>query len=225
MGIRRVKTIDDIVPVRNAVISVYDKQDIEKLGAFLLQNGVNIYSTGGTYKRLRDELQTDLVQDISSYTGMPETEGGLVKSLHHKPFLGYLTETYSEAHQNDLKRENAVPIDLFVGNFYPFEKVISDGADIEDARGNIDVGGPSALRAAAKNWHRVAAVVDPADYKQIIDDMSDPASLGCTRLQTRFELHKKAYRLLADYNKAIADFVEGVPFEEARKAYEVKQSG
>tara|TARA_Y100000310_G_C20661208_1_gene804892 strand:- start:769 stop:1491 length:723 start_codon:yes stop_codon:yes gene_type:complete len=236
MSIRRVEKIDDIVQVRHVFMSVADKTNLETLVPSLIDNcpEVVIYSTGGTYKKIAGILD-DMVEDentnhnpnlknhvleVSEYTGLPETEGGLVKSLHHKLFLGYLTEAYSEAHQRDLEREDAVPIDLTIQNMYPFEDVVAkEGIDIEEARGNIDVGGPSALRAASKNWHRVAVVTDPNDYKRLIEELE--TNNGCTTLRTRFELHKKAFRFLANYNKAIADFVEEVPFKEAIKTYEI----
>jgi len=225
MAIRRVEKIDSLVPVKHAFMSVFDKTGLGLLATRLVETcpGIMIYSTGGTYKKLVEVLGNAAeqhVQEVKAYTGLPETEGGLVKSLHHKLFLGYLTETYCEGHQRDLQREGAVPIDLLVGNLYPFEKVVeAEGINIEDARGNIDVGGPSALRAAAKNWHRVAAVVDPNDYGMLMRELRGRD--GCTTLRTRFELHKKAFRLLADYNTAIADFVESVPFVNVVDSYEI----
>jgi len=220
---RRVENTDDLVPVNNVVITVFDKSNLDLLVPRLVRINpeVMIYSTGGTYKRLLEILGGDAernVQEVSKYTGQPETEGGLVKTLHHKLFLGYLTETYCEAHQTDLEREGAKPIDMFVGNLYPFQKVVAGPEiDIEDARMNIDVGGPSALRAAAKNWHRVTTVADPSDYEALIKEIEEYD--GCTTLKTRFELHKKVYRVLAEYNKAIADFVEGVPFKHVEGIY------
>ncbi len=225
MSIRRVEKIDDLVPVRNAFMSVSDKIGLEVLVPGLIEvcPELMIYSTGGTYRRISEIIGSNAeqhVHGVSKYTGMPETEGGLVKSLHHKLFLGYLTETYCEAHQRDLEREGAVAIDLLVGNMYPFEQVVASGnVDIEDARGNIDVGGPSALRAAAKNWHRVAVVIDPDDYDMLLTELG--TNNGNTILRTRFGLHRKAFRFLAEYNAAIADYIEGVPFEEAVKLYKI----
>jgi len=223
MTIRKVEKIDNLVPVQNAVITVFDKSGLDVLvsGLISICPDIKIYSTGGTYKKIVEILGDNAkkyIQEVSKYTGLPETEGGLVKTLHHKLFLGYLTEKYSEAHQRDLEREDAVPIDLFIGNLYPFDQVIArEDIDIEDARMNIDVGGPSALRAAAKNWHRVATLVEPNNYAILLDELK--VNHGSTRVQTRFELHKKVFRHLADYDTAIADFIEPIPFKEAKKPY------
>ena len=223
MTIRKVERVASLVPVNNVVITVSDKTGLDVLVPELIKANprVHIYSTGGTYTKINEMLGENAkhnVQEVSKYTGQPETEGGLVKTLHHKLFLGYLTEEFCPEHSNDLKRENAKKIDMFVGNFYPFEKTIArEGVDIEDARGNIDVGGPSALRAAAKNWHRVAAVIDPADYELIIKELQE--THGFTTIETRFELHKKVFRVLSNYDNAIANYLDGVSFEKAIEAY------
>ncbi|MBW2966409.1 hypothetical protein KY342_04875 [Candidatus Woesearchaeota archaeon] len=229
MAKRKVEVIDDLVPVRHAIMSVSDKSGLEDFVPELIKvcPEIMIYSTGGTYGRLVQILGDAAVKnvaEVSRYIGQPETEGGLVKTLDFKLFLGYLTETYSEAHQQDLKRTNSVPIDLVVFNLYPFqEKVKEKGIDVEDARGNIDVGGPSALRAAGKNWHRIATVVDPNDYSALLAEIK--GNKGRTKLKTRFELHKKVFRHLANYNTAIADYVEGVSAEEAIKPYIIMNKG
>ena len=225
---RRVEKIDDLVNINTAIISVSNKSG---LGFFVpklieINPDITIYSTGGTHKRLVEITGPDIlnIKDVASYIGQPETEGGLVKTLDFKLFLGYLTETYCPAHQDDLKRTNAVPFDLVVFNLYPFEQTVAKpGIDYEDARMNIDVGGPSALRAAAKNWHRVTTVVDPDDYRFLLEEMKD--SNGGTRAETRFDLHKKVFRHLADYNTAIANFVEGVDPKEALKSYKIMDAG
>lgn len=212
--IRRVTKIDNLVPVKTAVVSVFDKTGLDSLVPGLLKScsELKIYSSGGTATHVRSLLgpQKDtILSDVSAYTGMPETEGGLVKTLHHKLFLGYLTETYCEGHQNDLKREGALRIDLVVCNLYPFEKVIAQPeTTVEDARGHIDVGGPSMVRAAAKNFLRVAVVVDPGDYGMILNDLQ--ALSGCLSLETRFKLAGKAFRHLSSYDKAIGEYLSGV---------------
>jgi phosphoribosylaminoimidazolecarboxamide formyltransferase / IMP cyclohydrolase len=112
-----------------------------------------------------------LVQ-VSDYTGQPETQGGLVKTLDFKIYLGLLTETYNEAHQSDLRRTGSVPIDMVVVNLYPFRQTVAKaGVSLEQARGNIDIGGPCMIRASAKNFIRVASVVDPADYGSIAAEL------------------------------------------------------
>jgi len=227
--IRPVSQCDDLVSIRTAVVSVFDKSNLDKLIPGLLKNcpSIRIYSSGGTAKHIRSllgEAADDVLFDVSSYTGMPETEGGLVKTLHHKLFLGYLTETYCEAHQQDLKREDALPIDLVVCNLYPFEEVVAmSGTNLEDARGHIDVGGPSMVRAAAKNFLRVATVVDPEDYDGLIQELE--AEDGALALGTRFKLSAKAFDLLARYNRAIADFFAGIedPETQVKSQYQLQR--
>lgn len=229
MGIRRVEKIDNLVKVKHVIMSVSDKTGLQEFvkGLIELNPDVIIYSTGGTYKKIVEILGDDAaknVKEVSEYIEQPETEGGLVKTLDFKLFLGYLTETYCDGHQNDLKRTGAVPMDLVVFNLYPFEQTAAkEGIDYEDVRGNIDVGGPSALRAAAKNWHRVATVVDPADYERILKEMKE--NNGCTRAETRIELCKKAWGMLHQYNKAIDEYHQKVSTEEAMKPYMIVNEG
>jgi len=227
--IRPVTQCDDLVSIRTAVVSVFDKSNLDRLVPGLLKScpSIKIYSSGGTAKHIRSLLgdkADEMLFDVSSYTEMPETEGGLVKTLHHKLFLGYLTETYCEAHQEDLKREGAVPIDLVVCNLYPFEEVTAmSGTNVEDSRGHIDVGGPSMVRAAAKNFLRVATVVDPEDYDGLLEEIEKES--GALGLNTRFKLSAKAFDLLARYNRAIADYFAGVqdPETQVKSLYQLQR--
>jgi len=224
--IRSVKKVKNWVEIKNVFISVSNKEGLDILIPGLIKNcpDVTIYSTGGTYKAIKKllspEVSSKQLVEVSDYTGLPETEGGLVKSLHHKLFLGYLTETYSEAHQRDLEREKAVPIDLAVVNLYPFEKVVKQGASVEEARGNIDVGGPSALRAVGKNWHRVMGLADPHWYKWFLILLEENG--GKTDLYSRFSSWKLTFKVLSDYDKAISDYLSGfLSFTEVKDIYEI----
>ena len=143
MSVNVVEKVDDRVPVRHALISVSDKRGLDQLVKDLLRvvPTVKIFSTGGTYARIKeilgDRAEGTLVQ-VSDYTGQPETQGGLVKTLDFKIYLGLLTETYNPSHAEDLKRTDAVPIDLVVVNLYPFQKTIErEGVTVEEARSNI----------------------------------------------------------------------------------------
>jgi len=223
MAIERVTEIDDRVVLRHALVSVSDKGGLERFVPELIRlcPGLKILSTGGTFGRLETILgpagRGRLVQ-VSDYTGQPETRGGLVKTLDFKIYLGLLTETHNAAHRADLERTGSVPIDLAVVNLYPFrETVARRGADLEDARGNIDIGGPCMIRAAAKNFLRVAAVVDPADYEALLAELE--AHGGGTTLAFRFRLAKKAFALTADYDRAIADYLAGVDPGRAAAPY------
>jgi phosphoribosylaminoimidazolecarboxamide formyltransferase/IMP cyclohydrolase len=159
---------------------------------------------------------------VSDYTGQPETQGGLVKTLDFKIYLGLLTETYNDAHQQDLQRTGALPIDLVVVNLYPFKETISrEGVTVEQARGNIDIGGPCMIRASAKNFIRVGAVVDPGDYARIISEMK--ANSGKTSLELRYELAKKAFEHTAVYDRHIADFLAGKTWTDAQTCYQIME--
>lgn len=219
MSIRPVEKIDGKVLIQHVLISVLDKSNLSILVNGLIENcpRVIIYSSGGTYKTIADMLGPDLAKfhliEVSEYTGMPETEGGLVKTLHHKLFLGYLTETYSESHQKDMKREEALPIDLVVMNLYPFTKTVKKpSATIEDARGNIDVGGPSALRAAAKNWLRVMSLTNPGSYAGFVNQlrMND----GCTTVEMRYKSLQDTFSYISKYDAAIAKYFKSISVED-----------
>lgn len=223
MSINTVTRIDDLVELRHVLVSVSDKTGLETLIPELtgVVPDITIFSTGGTYEKIASLMPSDspagLVQ-VSQYTGQPETQGGLVKTLDFKIYLGLLTETYNEAHQADLKRTGAVPIDMVIVNLYPFQQTIAgEGVTVESARGNIDIGGPCMIRAAAKNFIRVASVVDPADYEGIIEELK--ANNGRTTLSTRAALAKKAFSHTAGYDRAIADYLEARRIEEIKSAY------
>lgn len=211
MGINTVEKIDDLVPVKTVLISVSDKSGLD---AFIPQLAaispeLRILSTGGTFNAIREILgdrAKRLLMQVSDYTGQPETQGGLVKTLDFKIYLGILTETYNSSHQDDLRRTDASPIDMVIVNLYPFKETIAKpGATVEMARGNIDIGGPCMVRASAKNYLRVASVVDPADYPAILRELE--SHNGRTTLETRFRLAQKAFAHTADYDRAIADYL------------------
>ena len=223
MSINVVTRIDGAVALRHALISVSDKRGLEDLVAGLLDINpdLRILSTGGTYRRLEEILggrSGGVLTPVSDYTGQPETQGGLVKTLDFKIYLGLLTETYNLAHQADLARTGAVPIDMVVVNLYPFERTVAArGVTVEQARGNIDIGGPCMIRAAAKNFIRVLSVVDPDDYPWILDELR--AGAGASSLALRLALAKKAFAHTAGYDRAIAAYLEPRTPAEAESCY------
>jgi phosphoribosylaminoimidazolecarboxamide formyltransferase/IMP cyclohydrolase len=223
MTLNIVDRIDNEVKVNHVLISVSDKTGLETLVPRLreINPAVRFFSTGGTYARLSDILGPDAgtcLTQVSDYTGQPETQGGLVKTLDFKIYLGLLTETHNPAHQADLERTRAVPIDMVVVNLYPFQATVAQtGVTVEKARGNIDIGGPCMIRAAAKNFIRVASVVDPADYARILDELA--AGKGCTSLALRYDLARKAFDHTATYDRAIADYLAGQSAEAAGACY------
>ena len=218
MGINVVEKIDDLVKVKHVLVSVSDKSGLEGFIPELIRSvpDIRIFSTGGTFARisaiLGDQAESHLTQ-VSAYTGQPETQGGLVKTLDFKIYLGLLTETYNDFHQDDLTRTGAVPIDMVVVNLYPFKATIAkEGVTPEQARGNIDIGGPCMIRASAKNFLRVAPVVDPGNYQTIIAEIEKNS--GCTSLALRFDLARKAFAYTASYDKAIAAYLAECRFED-----------
>ena len=224
MSINTVERIDDNVPVRHVLISVSDKAGLETFIPELLQTcpGVRIFSTGGTYGKIQSilgEQAAGHLTQVSEYTGQPETQGGLVKTLDFKIYLGLLTETYNDAHQGDLQRTSAVAIDMVVVNLYPFQQTIAQsGVTVEGARGQIDIGGPCMIRASAKNFIRVASVVDPGDYGAIIDELD--ANQGKISLDLRFRLAQKAFTHTAVYDSTISEFLMSKTLDDASGCYQ-----
>ena len=218
-----VTKIDDMVTIRHALISVSNKTGLESLVPGLVEtcSKLMIYSTGGTYASLEKILGPKAgqhLQQVSDYTGQPEMQGGLVKTLDFKIYLGLLSETYNDDHQNDLKRTHAVAIDLVVVNLYPFrETVAKAGVSPESARANIDIGGPCLIRASAKNFLRVAVVVDPADYPKLLEELKK--SKGKVSLKTRYQLAQRAFEHTAQYDRAISDYLAKTEFSAIEKAY------
>ena len=223
MAMNVVDKIDHLVSVRNVLMSVSDKSGLDTFVPALMAANpdLKIFSTGGTFSRLTEILEASadahLIQ-VSEYTGQPETQGGLVKTLDFKIYLGLLTETYNQAHQGDLSRTGSVPIDMVVVNLYPFRETISKpDVTVEQARGNIDIGGPCMIRASAKNFIRVASVVDPADYEIISGELK--ANNGALPLNLRYRLAQKAFDHTAAYDRTIADFLSNKAFPDVESCY------
>ena len=224
MSMNVVEKIDDLVMVRHVLASVFDKTGLEEFMPELLKINpeIKIFSTGGTYAKLKEilgeEAESCLTQ-VSDYTGQPETQGGLVKTLDFKIYLGLLTETYNDAHNEDIKRTGSIHIDMVIGNLYPFQDTISQpDVTVEMARGNIDIGGPCMIRASAKNYIRVASVVDPSDYNAIISEMK--ANNAAISLDLRYRLAQKAFQYTAVYDRTIADFLGSAALEDVKNCYQ-----
>ena len=218
-----VEKIDDLVKIKTVLVSVSDKSG---LGTFIpgllgINPDITILSTGGTYSKIKEILGPDAqdnLKQVSDYTGQPETQGGLVKTLDFKIYLGLLTETYNTAHQNDLERTHALSIDMVVVNLYPFSQTIAkENITLENARGNIDIGGPTMIRAAAKNFIRVASVVDPKSYDDILAVFK--TKNGALGLKDRYSLASKAFEHTAQYDRAIADYLSGFSKQDVQSCY------
>lgn len=206
----------DLVPVRRVLISVSDKAGLDSLAAGLARHGVELISTGGTAAKLRENGA--VVRDISELTGFPEMMDGRVKTLHPKVHGGLLGVRDNPEHVAAMEQHGIGAIDLVVVNLYPFEATVARGADREEIIENIDIGGPSMVRSAAKNHAHVAIVTDPADYAELLGELD--ANDGATSLEFRKRLAAKAFSLTAAYDSAISDWFarvdQGQHFPEMR---------
>jgi len=224
MALNIVSQIDDRVAVKHVLMSVSDKTGLDSFVPSLIAAcpQVKILSTGGTYTAIQNMLTPEQAAQhlvsVSDYTGQPEMQGGLVKTLDFKIYLGLLSETYNGAHQDDLARTHAVAIDMVVVNLYPFKQAVAK-PDVtpESARTNIDIGGPCMVRASAKNYLRVASVTDPLDYASLIDELK--ANRGTLSLNTRFALMKKSFAHTAAYDTAIAAFFASIAPDRIASTY------
>ncbi len=223
MSMNIVEKIDEFVKIQHVLVSVSDKRSLDTFIPQLVEINpqIKIFSTGGTFNAIKEILgktADKVLSQVSDYTGQPETQGGLVKTLDFKIYLGLLTETYNDSHQDDLKRTGAVAIDMVVGNLYPFKETIAKpDVTVEQARGNIDIGGPCMIRASAKNFIRVASVVDPGDYEAIISDLKKNS--GAISLDLRFQLAQKAFDHTAVYDRTIADFLASKSSGDTKGCY------
>jgi len=190
----------DAVKVQRALLSVTDKTGVVAFARALAAHGVELLSTGGTAKALRDAGLA--VVEVADYTGFPEMMDGRVKTLHPKVHGGLLGLRDNAAHQAAMTAHGIAPIDLVCINLYAFEQTVASGADAETIIENIDIGGPAMIRSASKNHAAVAVVTDPADYDALVAELD--ASQGCTRLATRQRLAARAYALTASYDAAIS---------------------
>jgi phosphoribosylaminoimidazolecarboxamide formyltransferase/IMP cyclohydrolase len=193
--------------IERAVVSVSDKQGLGEFARVLADLKVEILSTGGTAKSLRE--QGIKVVDVSEYTGFPEMMEGRVKTLHPKVHGGILADRSKKEHMDQMRAQGIKPIDMVVVNLYPFEATVAKpGCTLEDAIENIDIGGPSLIRASAKNYRHVTVVVDPADYAVLAQELK--AGKGAISPKTNFELARKAFEHTHHYDGAIAKYLAGV---------------
>ncbi len=192
--------------MERALISLTDKSGIEGFAMLLEELGIEILSTGGTAKKMRESSIT--VKDVSEFTGFPEMLDGRVKTLHPKVHAGILHQRENPSHQDQMVEHGLETIDLVAVNLYAFDKATRDpNCTVANAIENIDIGGPTMLRAAAKNFQDVTVIVDPADYPQVISEIKEH---GNTTLVTRFRLAVKVFQLTSTYDTAIAEWLSKV---------------
>ena len=188
--------------IKRALISVYDKTGLIEFSQFLIDQGVEILSTGGSAKALRD-ASIDVIE-VSDFTGFPEIMDGRVKTLHPKIHGGLLAVRGNNEHQQAMEIHGIKYIDLLAVNLYPFEVTVAAGADFDTCIENIDIGGPSLIRAGAKNHKFVTVVVDPDDYSEIMSEMI--VNNSRTSEQSRKKYAAKAYARTATYDAAISNW-------------------
>ncbi len=198
-------TVTDVIPVRNALISVSDKMGLTDFAIGLQNAGVVLYSTGGTRKHLEDSGVS--VCDVAEYTGFPEMMDGRVKTLHPKIFGGILSIRDREDHVASMSEHDMIPFDLVVVNLYPFAATASRvGVSREECVEQIDIGGPSLVRAAAKNHAYVGVATSPEQYGEILEQLQETGGISFSHRKT---LAGEAFEHTASYDRAIADYMRG----------------
>lgn len=193
-----------MVTIRRAVVSVTDKTGLVEFAKGLREFGIHILSTGGTAKLLRDHQLE--ITEVSDYTGFPEMLDGRVKTLHPKIHGGILGIRANDAHVKTMAQHGIEPIDMVVVNLYAFAKTVArPGCTLAEAIENIDIGGPTMIRAAAKNYLHVAVVTDPQDYQAILAEMRQ--SQGGISHKTSLNLARKAFCLTHTYDGNICEYL------------------
>ena len=205
-----------LVKPKTALISLSDKTNIDTIVKFLSEKNIKILSTGGTYKAIKEI--TNNVIEVSKFTGFEEIMGGRVKTLHPKIHAGILARRDSD--MGILKDKGYEPIDLVIVNLYPFQETIGSNCTFEEAIEQIDIGGPTMIRAAAKNFKDVVVVTDPNDYQAIINEWNEKGGIS---YESRMSLSKKVFSMMAEYNKSISLYL-GEDSDGYAINYEFKKS-
>jgi phosphoribosylaminoimidazolecarboxamide formyltransferase/IMP cyclohydrolase len=195
--------VNDVLPVRRALISVADKVGLVALGSGLVEHGAAIVSSGSTAAKLREEGVP--VTPVSEVTGFPEMLEGRVKTLHPRIHAGILADKRKAAHLATLREHGIEPFDLVVVNLYPFRETVASGAPASEIIEQIDIGGPALIRAAAKNFESVAVITSPEDYGRLIRELDE---LGGVSRATRLDLAREAFGHTSSYDRAIAGWLQ-----------------
>ncbi len=194
--------------IERALISVSDKTGLDGLVEELSRLDVEIVASSGTAARIK-ELGYRNVKEVSEYTGHPESPGGLLKTLHPKIHGGLLLDRDDPEHREYMERHGIQPFDLVVVNLYPFEDAVERGVGLREAAENIDIGGPTMIRAAAKAallYDKVTVVVDPAQYGQVVEALRE--NDGAIPSELRRRLAEEAFKRTAEYDAAICGYME-----------------
>jgi len=197
----------DFLPIRRAILSVTDKSGLADFASFLVARGAELVSTGGTHKKL--VAAGVKVTSVSDVTGFPEIMGGRVKTLHPRIHAGILADKDNPGHLLTLEELRIQPFDMVCVNLYNFADAAAKGVDLRAAVEEIDIGGPCMLRAAAKNFHSMLVVPDPAFYPRVQADME--ANAGGVSLALRRELAAETFRRVSAYDAMIAKYLTETP--------------
>ena len=190
------------IKIKKVLISVFDKTNILEISQFLINQNIEIYSSGGTYKFLKEN---DIkVNEISKYTKSPEILDGRVKTLHPKIHGGILAKRNLPKHLKELKKNSINLIDLVLVNLYPFKKAVTSKKPFKECIENIDIGGPTLIRASAKNFEFVTVLTDPNDYEKVIYEMKK--NKNYISRKTRFKLAAKAFNEISLYDMDISNW-------------------
>jgi len=223
MPVDRVKRLDDLVRIRNVVVSVSDKTGLDRFAPRLADAcpRSRFYATGGTFTFLRTALGDDAPQrvvDMTRYSTRPVTHSGLARTTDYKLYLGLLADPYNEVHVNDVSAAGAVFFDMVVSNVLPFPDIRSGSAlDPEETRLRIDIGGPGMVRAGMRSYLRVAVVVDPADYDEVVSRVKELG--GQTDLALRLKLASKAAARAVESDERIAQFLQSLDADSVRAGF------
>lgn len=190
--------------IKRAIISVFNKDNILELAKFLREKDVEIISTGGTYKYL--ESNGIEVTEVSEITNFPEMLDGRVKTLHPKIHGGILAIRDNEEHMKTLKEHNIKPIDMVVVNLYPFLEKVKEDITFQEKIEFIDIGGPTMIRAAAKNFKDVTVLTDVNDYKKVMSEIDET---GDVDYELKKHLAGKVFKLMSSYDAAVSKFMLG----------------
>jgi len=196
--------------IKRALISVYDKSGLEALVSALKEYDVKIISSGGTARKIK-EMRYPQLEDVETYTGYPESPGGLLKTLHPRIHGGFLLNRENPEHKEYLEKHRIIPFDMLVSNLYPFEKVIEAGVDLQEAIENIDIGGPTMTRSAAKSallYGKVIVITNPSQYEAIIKSLKE--NNGKIPLNMIRELAFNAFKRTAEYDAAIVTYLKNL---------------
>ena len=192
--------------IKKALISVSDKKNLKNLLKILTKNKIELISSGGTYKEIK-RLKFNCLE-VTEYTGSPEILGGRVKTLHPKIHAGILSKRNNKSHKFDLKKNNFEEIDLVIVNFYPFEKILEHTSNHKKIIENIDIGGPTMVRAAAKNYNDVAVITSSNQYDELINEIK--VNKGSTSLNFREKMSQEAFSETAYYDAVISNYFNNI---------------